>query len=153
MTQTDRPALTKLPAGLGMALLLNLIWVNFSEVVRYFAFVMPMMRAALPGVPGVAAMDVPIFLIWGIWDMIVILAITGLSWLIFERFGATRVAAICAGTAAWLGIFVVLWLGLFNMNLATPEIVLTALPLAWIEMIVAALIVRWAMRRGTTHNN
>jgi hypothetical protein len=35
-----------------------------------------------------------------------------------------------------------LWLGLFNMNLATPSIVAAMLPWAWVEMIVAALIVR-----------
>ena len=45
-------------------------------------------------------------------------------------------------------MFVFLWLGLFNMNLAPWQVLLVALPLAWVEMAVAALIVRWAMLRG-----
>jgi hypothetical protein len=147
MAQTDRSSAAGLPAGLGMALLLNMLWINASEVFRYFVFIMPMMRAALPDIPDVAPMDLPTFLIWGIWDTILIFAITGFSWLVFARAGATRANAVYAGTAAWLGIFVILWVGLFNMNLATPAIVLTALPLAWFEMIVAALIVRWCLGR------
>jgi hypothetical protein len=136
-------------AGLGLAVVLNLIWVNLSEVARYFLFVMPMMRAALPEVDGVAPMNLPVFLIWGVWDTIVIAAITGVSWLVFAQFGRTVQVAIAAGTATWLAIFVVLWLGMFNMNLATAAIVLTALPLAWIELVIAALIVRWCLQRAS----
>jgi hypothetical protein len=135
-----------MPAGLGLALGLNTLWINLSEVARYFFFVMPMMREAFPAIPDVAPMNLMVFMIWGLWDMIVILAVTALAWLILDRMGGTVRAAIVAGTAAWLGIFVVLWLGLFNMNLATPAILLTALPLAWLEMVVAALIARWCIR-------
>ena len=92
-------------------------------------------------------MSVSIFLIWGIWDSILVVVATGFAWMFLERFGTTARNAILAGTALWITIFVILWLALYNMNLATPRIALTALPLAWIEMVGAALIVRWAMRR------
>ncbi|KZK78329.1 hypothetical protein PsW64_03968 [Pseudovibrio sp. W64] len=131
-----------------LALLLNLLWINASEVFRYFAFVMPLMRSSLPQIQDVAPMNLPVFMIWGVWDTVLVLAATGLSWVLLERFGPTIRNALYAGSVIWATIFVILWLGLWNMNLATTQIVLTALPLAWLEMIVAAFIVRWMMVRG-----
>jgi hypothetical protein len=130
-----------------VALAANTVWINLSEVFRYFAFVMPMMREALPMVPDVAPMNLPVFLIWGVWDTILVVAATGSAWLILERHGRSIQVAVAAGSAVWAAIFVILWLGLWNMNLATGEILAVALPLAWIEMVVAAFVVRWAMGR------
>jgi hypothetical protein len=134
-----------IPKALFVALALNFLWINVSEVFRYFAFVMPMMREALSMVPDVAPMSIPVFLIWGVWDTIVILAATFSSWLVFERFGYSMRNAVLAGSALWLAIFAVIWLALLNMNLATTKIILTALPLAWLEMVIAAMIVRWIL--------
>jgi hypothetical protein len=132
--------------ALGVAFLLNMIWMNASEVFRYFAFVMPMMRSALAVVPDVAPMSIPVFLIWGVWDTLLIVVTTGFSWLMLERFGPSARVAVAAGTCVWAAVFVLFWVGLWNMNLATPAIMATALPLAWIELVIAALIVRWAMK-------
>ena len=133
----------------GVALFANMIWINLSEVFRYFVFVMPMMREAFPMIPDVAPMSVPVFLIWGVWDTILVLAVCGIAWLAFDRFGTSSNVALLSGTGIWATIFVILWLGLFNMNLATPPILLAALPLAWVEMIVAVYIVRWAKVRSS----
>ncbi len=122
------------------AILLNMIWVNISEVFRYFVFIMDLMRNTFPQISDVAPMNLGIFAIWGIWDTILVLSVTGFSWLFLERFGYELRNAIIAGTLFWLSVFVILWLGLFNMNLATAEILLIALPLAWFEMVVAAII-------------
>ncbi|WP_108818872.1 hypothetical protein [Pseudovibrio sp. Alg231-02] len=139
---------SNLKGAFWLALLLNLLWINASEVFRYFAFVMPLMRSSLPQLQDVAPMNLPVFMIWGVWDTVLVLAATGLSWVLLERFGPTIRNALYAGSAIWATVFVIFWLGLWNMNLATTQVVLTALPLAWVEMIVAALIVRWAMVRG-----
>ena len=132
-----------------LAVVVNAIWINLSEVFRYFAFVMPMMRTALPGVENAAPMDLGVFMIWGVWDTILVFGITGFSWLFLDRFGFGTRNAIAAGTLFWLSVFVILWLGLFNMNLATPKIVAVALPLALVEMLVAAVIVDRIMRPHT----
>lgn len=131
------------------ALVVNTIWINVSEVFRYFAFVMPMMRDTLPGVENVAPMDVGVFAIWGLWDTILVVAVTGFAWLFLERFGYAKVNAVLAGGLFWMAVFVILWLGLFNMNLATPKIVAFALPLALAESVVAAIIVNWLMKPTT----
>lgn len=127
---------------------LNMIWINLSEVFRYFAFVMPMMRDAFPVLPEVAPMNIPVFLVWGIWDTILVLSVCMIAWLSLDKFGTSTKSTVLIGTGIWASIFVILWLGLFNMNLATPQILLTALPLAWIELVVAVFIVRWAMLRN-----
>jgi len=132
-TSLNAPLVPKASNPLFVALAVNFVWINLSEVARYFLFIMPMMRDAFSMVPNVAPMNVPTFLIWGVWDVILVAAATLIPWLMLGQFGGTGRNAILAGTAVWMSIFVILWLGLFNMNLATPAIVLTALPLAWIE--------------------
>ncbi|MEO1574878.1 MAG: hypothetical protein AAFU65_07950 [Pseudomonadota bacterium] len=143
MSATITPAEHHGTSGLAAAFLVNLLWINASEVFRYFVFVMPMMREAFPGVPDVAPMSLPVFLIWGVWDTIVVSAATLLPWMAMRVFGASPHRAVAYGSGVWLCVFVVLWLGLLNMNLATPRVVAVALPLAWLEMVVAALIVWW----------
>jgi len=126
--------------------LVNAVWINASEVFRYFVFVMPMMREAFPQVEGIAPMNLPVFAIWGAWDAILVLVVTGFVFLFLDRFGNGLLQAITAGSLIWTAIFVILWLGLFNMNIATGAILAIALPLSWLEMVVAALIVNWGMR-------
>lgn len=123
------------------ALAVNFIWINLSEVFRYFIFIMPMMRDASHFVPDVAPMNFPVFLIWGVWDTILVLAATILPWMTMITFGASIRNALLAGTGVWLTVFGILWLGLYNMNLATIEILAVALPLAWLEMVIASLVV------------
>ncbi len=135
--------------ALWLALLCNAIWINASEVFRYFVFVMPMMRESLAGVADVAPMSLPVFLIWGVWDTILVCVVTGFIWIALDYFGNKQKIALLAGSGVWLAIFGILWLGLFNMNLATIEILIIALPLSWLEMIVAALIVyHWRSKYG-----
>ncbi len=127
-------------------LAINGLWINASEVFRYFAFVMGDMRAAFPQIENVAPMNVGVFMVWGVWDTILLIFATGFAWLWFEKFGYGAKQALAAGTAAWLAVFGLLWVGLYNMNLATLDIMATALPLAWIEQVVAALIVNWGLQ-------
>ncbi|MGB7204491.1 MAG: hypothetical protein WBD37_03350 [Anderseniella sp.] len=124
------------------ALLANFVWINVSEVFRYFAFIMPMMRKALPMLPDAAPMNLTVFLIWGLWDTILVIASTTIVWMALTIFAPTLRNTLVAGTGVWITIFGLIWIGIYNMNLTTWPVVLTALPLAWVEMIIAALIVR-----------
>lgn len=123
------------------------IWINISEVVRYFALVMPMVREAFPQIVNVAPMDLGVFAVWAVWDTILVLAVAGFVWIYLDRFGASTRNSLLAATFAWAAIFVILWLGVWNMGLTTPSIVAIALPLAWLELAVAALIVNWGRSR------
>jgi hypothetical protein len=123
------------------------LWVNASEVFRYFVFIMPMMRETLAGVPDVAPMSFPIFMVWGVWDTILVLMTVVFYWLYAERFGASRASAVIAGTLAWAFFFLLFWIAMLNMNLAVPGMAAVALPLAWIELVIACLIAREGFRR------
>ncbi len=131
----------------GLVLLINFFWINISEIFRYFIFVMPMMRDAFPNIVNIAPMNIPVFFIWGIWDIILLFAVTGFVWLYLERFGYGWGQALLAGTLVWSAIFGILWLGLYNMNLATLQVISVALPLAWVEIVVASFVVEVKMRK------
>jgi len=143
----ENPETTRRLAPFTLALIVNFIWINASEVFRYFAFVMPMMRVSFPLVPDVAPMNLPVFMIWGVWDTILVLTATLLSWMAMKVFGASAMRALLYGTGVWMSVFVILWLGLYNMNMAPAGVLAIALPMAWVEMVVAALIVWWFTAR------
>jgi len=123
------------------------LFINASEVFRYFVFVMPMMREALPTLTNVAPMDLGVFAVWGVWDTILVFAVTGFVWMFFDRYGESWRKAVLAGSLIWCAIFVILWLGLYNMNLAPIKVVLVALSLSWLELVIAALIVLKVRRK------
>lgn len=133
--------------GFWLTAAITAIWVNVSEVARYFLFIMPMMREAMPMLPEVAPMNAVVFAIWGVWDTIWLLTLCGSVWLWLERFGPSTKQTYLAATLVWAAVFVIVWLGIFNMNLTGINVVAVALPLAWLEAVVGAFIVRWGMLR------
>lgn len=136
-----------LSRAFALTFLITTLWINASEVFRYFVFIMPMMQEYLAVIPDVADMNILIFLVWGVWDTILTFAVVGFSWIYFERTGFSSRNAIISGTMVWASVFVILWLGLYNMNLASPAILAIALPLSLFELVIAAFIVRWGMQR------
>ncbi|HUC16128.1 MAG TPA: hypothetical protein VMA37_00380 [Acetobacteraceae bacterium] len=64
------------------------IWVNASEIFRYFVFVLPMTRRTLAMVSNVAPMNLPVFLVWGVWDTVLVVMSVLFTWLYAQAFGA-----------------------------------------------------------------
>ncbi len=139
---------TALPGAFRTAFLANFVWINFSEVVRYFLIVRPMLQEALVGQGGVAPMNLGIFALWGIWDMVLIAAATGFYWLWQDRFGEGARQILLASVAFTVTIFGLIWLGVANMGLAPYTMIAAALPLAWLEQAIACWIVVWSRRRA-----
>jgi membrane-associated protease RseP (regulator of RpoE activity) len=139
------------------AFFFSTLWINASEVFRYFEIVMPEVRRELTVVPNVAPMSWVIFSIWALWDTILTVVLVLMTWLIRLHVSSRWRVAVVAGSMAWLAFFVLFWLAMVNMNLASTSLALTALPLAWLEMVVAAAIAHWAFRKfqrleiGATH--
>jgi hypothetical protein len=73
----------KLKRFIVVTLLVN-IWVNVSEVFRYFVFVMPATRKFFSNVPGVAPMNWDVFSIWDVWDTILTTMITKMDLHFYE---------------------------------------------------------------------
>lgn len=121
----------------------NIVWINISEVARYFLFVMPMMRAAFPDRQGVAPMSWPIFAIWGLWDLVLLTGVTAFCWMVMDRMGPSMRACLEAALLFWLISFVLLWVGFWNMGLAPSEVLVVALPWALGEIFIGCLITRY----------
>ena len=124
-----------------------LLWINASEIFRYFVFVLPMIRDAFQVIENVAPINLSVFVSWMIWDTVLVGAVLVFVWIYLDRFGEGWRNAVIAGTLIWTAIFGLLWLGLLNMNLATINIAAIALSLSWVEMAVSALIVNWGRNR------
>ena len=138
----------KAPNAFWLALGLNFIWINISEVARYFGLVKPMLHEAFPQADHIAAVTPTIFASWMIWDTILILAATGFFWIFLQQFGGTLRNVLVGSVCFTVTVFGLLWLGVANMGLAPISFLWAALPLAWLEQLIAAYIVYWSIRRG-----
>lgn len=123
-----------------LAVLVVSLWVHVSEVFRYFVIVMPEMRESLSMVPGVAPMDFGIFMVWGVWDTLLTAMIVFMYWLVIKAFGTGLRSVLIAGVASWLFFFVLFWVGMVNMGLATINLAAPALVLALFETLLASYI-------------
>lgn len=117
------------------------LWVNASEVFRYFVLVRPEMHEYLSVVPNVADMNLAIFSIWGLWDTLLTGLYVFLFWLCAQTFGNNFKSIVISGLMSWCFFFLLFWVGMANMNLSSWSYLLIVLPLALIETLVAAFIV------------
>ena len=116
------------------------IWINISEVFRYFLIVMPEMKSFLHMVPNVADMNLGIFALWGIWDTVLSTLVVFSFWLMAEKFGYSKKTALWAGTFSWFWLFFMFWFASANMNLSSWSFVIIPMVLSWIEMSIASHI-------------
>jgi hypothetical protein len=123
-----------------MTALIVSIWINISEVFRYFVIVKPMLAEYLSILPGVLPMNWMVYVIWGVWDVILTALVVFVYWLVAQRFDNNLMSTVIAATTSWALFFLLFWLGMVNMALSSVSIALIALPLAWLEMVVACLI-------------
>ena len=120
--------------------LITSIWINASEIFRYFLFVMERTKAFFQNKNGVAEMDLAIFSIWGIWDTILSAVVVFIFWLITNTFGNNNRSVFISGTIVWVSVFVIFWIATANMGLSSWNILLITLPLSWIEIIIGTWI-------------
>ena len=116
------------------------IWINISEVFRYFVFVMPRVKAFFGNQSGIAEMDLGIFAIWGLWDTLLTAVLVFIFWLYARSYGFNLKSAWVSGTIVWSAVFVIFWVATANMGLSDWKIMLIILPLSWLEMLVGAWI-------------
>ena len=120
--------------------LVTSIWVNISEVFRYFIFVMPEMKTTLETVKGVAPMNFTVFSIWGAWDTLLTALAVFTFWIYAQKYGNNLKSVFISGTLSWSFLFVLFWVAMVNMGLANWSILGITLPLSWFEMVVASYI-------------
>jgi hypothetical protein len=121
-------------------ILLVSIWINISEVFRYFVIVMPVLRKHLSVISNVLPMDWVVFSIWGIWDTILTTGVVFITWLCLNVYDKSIRIILIAGTTSWVVFFLLFWIGMVNMNLSKINLLAWTLPLSWIETTIAAWI-------------
>jgi hypothetical protein len=121
-------------------ILLVSIWINISEVFRYFVIVMPVLRKHLSVISNVLPMDWVVFSIWGIWDTILTTGVVFITWLCLNVYDKSIRIILIAGTTSWAMFFLLFWIGMVNMNLSKINLLAWTLPLSWIETTIAAWI-------------
>ena len=114
------------------------IWINFSEVIRYFIWVMPATKSYFPHDDRVADMDLGIFLIWGLWDTLLTTVLVIITYLTIKVLGNSILNVVRSALLVWATIFVIFWVASANMGLSDWNILWVTLPLSLIEMMVGA---------------
>lgn len=116
------------------------IWINVSEVFRYFVFVMPRVKSFFQNRPGIAEMDLSIFSIWGLWDTLLTAVLVFIFWLYAKSFGNNFTSVLVSALLVWLAVFVIFWVATANMGLSTWNTLFITLSLSFFEMVVGAWI-------------
>lgn len=140
------PAWRRVPSRLLVTIVIVNVYVQLSELVRYLAVVQPRLQSELArSIDGVGRIDAVIFPIWGLWGTLLTTLLVTMYWLCANTFGAGRSTAIAAGTLTWLMCFVILWVGVANMEISSWTLPALALPLALLETVTATLLARWLL--------
>jgi hypothetical protein len=120
--------------------LLTSIWQQISQFLRYLFVVREEVQSNISCMPNVAIIDVPIFIIWGLWVTLFTGLVVFTHYLYVEKFGKSTFAIFATGTMAWSFFYVLFWVGLAQMNLARWQFVPYVLFLAWVETIITVFI-------------
>ena len=116
------------------------IWINVSEVFRYFVFVIPNVKEYWQGIEHVGDMNWTIFAIWGLWDMILTAMAVFIFWLYTQRFGNNIRSVVSSAIIVWMFFFVLYWVGAANMGYSDWSILWIVLPLSLLELLIANFI-------------
>lgn len=127
--------------------LITSIWINVSEVFRYFILVMPQVKAYWNNLEHIADMNWFIFSIWGLWDTLLTAMLVFLFWLYSRVFGNNNRSVFVVGTLGWLFFFVLYWVGTANMGYSDWAILTITLPLSLVELIIAAWIAAFLYKK------
>jgi len=121
--------------------LITSVWVNISELVRYFGYVRPQMQEYFFAIHQVGTIwDLQILAVWGFWDTLLTALYVFLFWLCAQVFGNNRRSVLISGFMSWTFFFVLYWVASANMYLANWSDLIVVLPMALLETLVASYI-------------
>ncbi len=127
--------------------LITSLWVQASEIFRYFVLVIPRVKTFWNDLGTIAHMDILIFLIWGVWGTVLTGMVVYFFWLYAQVYGNNRKSIWISGILSWMFFFVLFWIGAANMGYSDWSILWITLPLSLIELIVASWIASLLFKR------
>lgn len=114
------------------------VWVHLAEASRFFLIVTPIMEKEVPQLPLVTELSMSTWISWAIWDTVLSSMYVWMAWLTIQVYGKSLKSGLFAGLVSWVFFFVLFWVAMINMNLASLKVVLIALPLALVETTIAS---------------
>lgn len=120
--------------------LITSIWINIGEILRAVLVAFPKMMAFFGDKIVIGQMELSNMLIWGLWDTILTLILVFITWLVINTFGNKIKSAIISGTVTSLATIGIFWIANVNTGLGDWSTAAVIFPLAWLEMIIGALI-------------
>lgn len=123
--------------------LITSIWIHISETVRALLVAFPRMTAFFGDrieIIGPENFTLSHALIWGCWDMLLTATLVFILWLCAQVFGNSLKSIVISGTVTCFATIGVFWIATVNTGLGDWSTAFLLLPLAWIELLIGALI-------------
>lgn len=121
-------------------MLLTSIWIHIAEVARAVLVAFPMMKEFYAGKLEIGLMEVSNALIWVAWDTILAATLVFIYWLCAQSFGRRPLSIIISATVTCIATLGVFWIASVNSGLGTWRMAYTLIPIAWVEMLIGAVI-------------
>ncbi len=123
-----------------IVMLLTSIWIHAAEVARAMLVAFPMMEEFYAGKIDIGPMGVSNAIIWGVWDTMIASTLVFIYWLCAQVFGRNLKSIFISATVTTLATIGVFWVGSVNSGLGTWDMAFVLIPIAWVEMLIAAKI-------------
>ncbi|WP_394245633.1 hypothetical protein [Vibrio astriarenae] len=123
-----------------IVMLLTSIWIHVAEVARAMLVAFPMMEEFYAGKIDIGPMGVSNALIWGLWDTMMASTLVFIYWLCAQVFGRSSKSIFISATVTTIATIGVFWVGSVNSGLGTWGMAFILIPIAWVEMLIAAKI-------------
>jgi len=127
--------------------LITSLWVQGSEIFRYFVLVIPRVKYFWNDLDTVVQINIPIFLIWAVWGTLLTGMVVYFFWLYSRIYGNNRKSIWISGILSWAFFFVLFWIGAANMGYSDWSILWITLPLSLFELLVASWIASFLFKR------
>ena len=121
--------------------LIGLVWVQISEIWRYFAIVKPETVRYFSAISIDEMSHVDNVIVWGLWGTLLTFSSLVIYRLVRQRIGKGIKTVFMSTVLSWGHFFVLFWIGSANMGLAEWSFVAIPLSLSFIELLVLNLLV------------
>jgi len=126
-----------------IATLITSIWVHIGEVTRALFVAFPRMEAFFDGritLIGLDQFSLGVALVWGVWDTLLTAVLVFIFWLCAQAFGNNLKSIVISGTTTSFATIGIFWIATVNTGLGDWATAFILFPLAWVELVVGALI-------------
>lgn len=128
------------PGQFAIITLITSVWIHIAEIARALFVAFPRMKAFFGDRIEIGQMEISNALIWGLWDTLLTVVLVYIFWTTAKAFGNNFKSVLISATMTTLGTLGIVWIANVNTGLGDWTTAFMVLPIAWVEMIIGALI-------------